>query len=90
MPFEIEPSDRFFSGVYPTGIVYADRQTEEHGDYKRLAFLSFSTLEPDVKQDCPADLRKRIEDDASAIQGRRGENYQISTSGQAVKLGFAL
>ena len=90
MPFDIEPSDRLFSGVYPTGIVYADREMEEHGDHKRLAFLSFSTLELDVKLDCPEDLRKRIEDDASEMQSSRGENYQISTSGQTVKLGFTL
>lgn len=81
-------SHRLFAGVYPCGIVYADRFVEEHGDYKRLAFLSYRTLELqwDAKS-VPVDLRLQIEADAATIQAQRGQQYQISTCGQTVMLG---
>lgn len=81
--------DRIFSGVYPCGISYADRCREKHGDYARLAFLSYATLELRVEDDCPAELRPLIEADAAAIQAKRGQLFQISTSGQTVLLGQA-
>jgi hypothetical protein len=80
-------NSRIFSGVFPTGISYADRQREETGDYKRLAFLSFSTLVLEVRPDCPHGLRTEIEADAARIQARRGEHFQVSTCGQTVLLG---
>jgi hypothetical protein len=78
---------RIFAGVYPMGIVYADRQREAHGDYKRLAFLAFSTLVLDVEPDCPPALRAEIEADAAPIQAMKGQDFQVSTSGQTVVLG---
>lgn len=80
---------KIFSGVFSTGIGYADRTREECGDYKRLAFLSFSTLELKIERDCPADLADEIRLDAKAIQDKRGEQYQISTAGQTITLGYA-
>lgn len=81
--------DRLFAGVYPCGIVYADRKREKAGDYLRLAFLSYTTLklewEPNASM--PADLRDEIERDAGLIQARKGELFQISSSGQTVRLG---
>src|SRR3546814_11083186 len=35
---------RIFSGIYPAGIVYADRTRQTGGDYARLAFLPYDTL----------------------------------------------
>lgn len=80
-------NERLFSGCYPCGIVYADRHREKHGDYARLAFLPYSTLELEIEADCPAELRVRIEADAAHIQSRRGERFQVSSSGQTVMLG---
>jgi hypothetical protein len=80
---------RIFAGVYPAGIVYADRHREEHGDYARLAFLSYATLELEVEKSCPAQLRAEITEDAARIQARRGQQYQVSASGQTVLLGSA-
>lgn len=80
-------SDRLFIGVYPGGISYADRHREKDGDFARLAFLAYDTLQLKVEQDCPPDLRKRIEADAASVQARRGEMFQISTCGQTVMLG---
>ena len=82
--------DRLFIGIFPTGIAYADRQREVAGDYQRLAFLSFATLELEIECDCPADLASRIRSDAASMQLRRGEQFPISTAGQTMRLGYAL
>lgn len=82
-------NDRIFRGNYPCGIVYADRKREKHGDYARLAFLPYNTLQLEFADDCPPELRKQIEAEAAAIQSRRGEQFQISTAGQTVTLGGA-
>jgi hypothetical protein len=83
-------NERIFAGVFSTGIGYADRKREKHGDYARLAFLTFSTLTLEIEKDCPAALRKEIEDDAARVQAKRGEAFQVSTSGQTITLGYAL
>lgn len=80
-------NERIFAGVFSTGIGYADRAREKHGDWARLAFLSFSTLELVIEKDCPAALRADIEANAAKIQARRGEQYQVSTCGQTITLG---
>ncbi len=59
--------DQLFSGVYPTGIMYADRWTTDHGDYVKLAFLSRDTHKLEIMDDCPAHLRQRIEEHAAEI-----------------------
>lgn len=86
----VRTEDRLFSGVFPEGIVYADRQREVGGDYKRLAFLSFRTLELEVEKDCPDDLGARIKKAAADLQARKGQPFQVSTSGQHVTLGYGL
>ncbi len=82
-----EQRERLFVGVFPAGISYADRSREEFGDYKRLAFLPFRSLVVEFAVDCPAGLRALITRDAAVIQARRGEDFQVSTSGQTVRLG---
>ena len=79
--------DRIFIGVFSTGISYADRLREKKGDYAKLAFLAFDTLQLTFEKDCPRELKAVIEKDASAIQAKRGQRYQVSTSGQTVLLG---
>lgn len=78
---------RIFAGIYPAGIVYADRGREVNRDYKRLAFLPFATLELRLEPDCRPDFAAEIKVDAAAIQARRGQPFQVSTSGQTVILG---
>lgn len=82
--------DRLFAGVFPTGISYADKGREEHGDYARLAFLSFDTLDLKFEANCPAPFRDLITDDAASIQAKRGQDFQVSTAGQTILLGPAL
>jgi len=82
------PGSRLFSGVYPTGIVYADKARERDGDYLRVAFLPFSTLQLEwAPGSHPAELRAEIERDAAQVIAQRGEQYPVSASGQTVKLG---
>jgi hypothetical protein len=84
------PDPRLFIGIFPAGIVYADRTTEKQGDYKRLAFLDYATLTRFLEDDCPPDLRSRIIADAATLQLRRGRSFTIASSGQTVRLRSAL
>jgi hypothetical protein len=72
---EEEAKARLFAGIYPGGLVYADTGREKHGDYARLAFLSWATLQLDVEKDCPAKFREAIEADAAKVQARPGERH---------------
>ena len=67
--------------------MYADRTVEEAGDYKRLAFLPYSSLELELKPDCPPDLAEQIRVHAATIQARRGQEFQVSACNQTVMLG---
>lgn len=78
---------RLFIGVYPCGLVYADRSRERHGDYVRLGFLPYASLNLMLEPDCPADLAALIRADAQAMRARTGERFPISSSGQSVVLG---
>lgn len=81
-------NERLFIGSYSTGVVYADRGREVHGDYARLAFLAFRSLKLEIEPNCPRGLRDQIVTHAASIQSRRGEQYPVSTSGQSVTLGM--
>lgn len=82
-----ELAPRLFQGVYPGGIMYSDRAVQRSGDYRQLAFLSFATLELRFENDCPEYWKPFITEKAAAIQAKRGQEYQVSTSGQTVLLG---
>lgn len=72
-----------------TGFWYADKGREEHGDYAKLAFLPFGTLELEIVRGCPPAFAEQIKVHAAIYQQKRGEKYQISTSGQTITLGYA-
>lgn len=75
-------------GGYSEGIVYADKRVEEDGDYKRLAFLPYDTLELEFRGECCSkETKEFIRRKAEEIIKRRGERYEITTSGQWVILG---
>jgi hypothetical protein len=84
---KMTPAERLFCGVYPGGLVFADRGREKGGDYARLAFMPYETLEARIEPDCPKDLRPLIEETVKGMQARRGEPFEISTCGQTVMLG---
>jgi hypothetical protein len=77
-----------FIGIFPAGISYADRTREEYGDYARLAFLPYSTLKLDVRDNCPPALRAEIEAHAATLKA--GDSFRVSTCGQTVQLGGAV
>ncbi|RTL35829.1 MAG: hypothetical protein EKK53_23825 [Burkholderiales bacterium] len=80
---------RLFIGVYPAGLVYADRLREVGGDYARLAFLPYDTLDLQLSADCPAELRQAVSAHADRMRAKRGQAFQVSTCGQTVILGKA-
>ncbi len=81
--------DPIFLCIMTTGWWWTDRTREEHGDYARLAFLSFSTLELEIFKGCPENFKARIQAKAENFQSMEGQDYQISTSGQTIRLGHA-
>ena len=82
--------DPIFLCIMPTGWWWSDRTREEDGDYVQLAFLSFSRLELEIFSSCPEKWKQRIRDEAAKYQAMRGQDYQISGSGQTMRLGHAL
>jgi len=85
-----DPAERLSIATFPTGISYADKQRQRHGDYLRLAFLPFKTLELEwAPVPIALGLRHLIEEHAQRLRARRGEDYPTSTNGQTVKLGHA-
>lgn len=81
-------NNRLFIGCYPTGFVYADRKVEVHGDYKRLAYLHYGTLEADIEDDVPSFLLNRINDHINKIRSLKGTSYQIAGN-CVITLGYA-
>ena len=79
-------NDRVFVGIFPCGIGYADLAVEEHGDYKKLAFLPYRTLELECYTK-HAGMRKFIEEHARTVIARKGEQFEVSACGQTVLLG---
>jgi len=73
-----EKHDRLFCGCYPGGLVWADRDRLVGGDYRRLAFMSYETLELQLEGRVPEALRARIVADAAEIQAKRGQSFQIA------------
>lgn len=83
-------NDNIFMGIYPTGILYADRQVIVDRDYKRLGLLFYATLELQLEDDCPDHLARDIESHAASIQMLRGHPFETSQCGSSVILGDAL
>ncbi len=83
---ECEAKAALFIGCMPTGLGYCDTRREESGDYKVVAFLPFSTLVLQI-HDLGSDLLPAIKADAAIMAAKKGEEYQVSTSGQTVLLG---
>jgi hypothetical protein len=83
--------DRLFIGIYPCGLVYADRKHEVAGDYALLAFLPYASLVPDFTKRCSSKhpLRAEIAAHMDSMIAKRGEDFQVSTAGQTVRLGGA-
>jgi hypothetical protein len=84
------PIDRVFCALFPVGVVWSDRFVDLDGDYKRLARMPYDTLELQFEADCPYELRAEVTSQAKFYQDRRGQEYQVTRSGQTVVLGSAI
>lgn len=78
-----------FVGCIGNGMTYCDRTQEEHGDYKKIAHLSFGTLKLTI-WDEESPLLDFVKESAADIQARRGTLCRVSTCGQSVILGHDL
>lgn len=78
---------RLFIAMFPAGIGYADRSREEHGDYKRVAFLSYRTLQFEPEKGANKRLVEQARQHAATIQAMRGQELRVSFCGQTVLLG---
>jgi hypothetical protein len=66
--------------LFPTGIIYADRTRDDPStrDYKRLAYLNYATLKLDLEPDLNGELLNYVVNEASKIQQKKGERFQIA------------
>ena len=73
---------KLFIGVYPAGVVYANKAIEENGDYKRIAFINeFGALRFYVPvSSIPADDLLRIDHDANVARCRFREKWDTKTN----------
>ena len=81
--------ERLFIGSYPTGYLYSDRDRDDPRtrDYRRLAFLPFSTLKLEwSNEDVPA-LNAAIRAHAAGIIAKRGQQHEVDSCGHTVILG---
>ena len=71
---------------FPTGLVYADRTREDPStqDYKRLAYLNYSTLQLDIEPDCKTQLADYVISEAAKIQAMRGQLFSIAGNAQVM------
>jgi len=71
---------------FPTGIVYADKTREDPTtqDYKRLAYLNYTTLVLELEPDCKSNLAEYIRSEAAKIQAMRGQPFSIAGNMQVI------
>ena len=84
---KLRENQPLFIGVYPAGLVYADRTREKNGDYLRLGFLSYSTLELTLSNNPTGQILQDIKEHAATMQARKGEQFSRSTCGSFITLG---
>lgn len=77
-----------FIGVFPCGIVCADKSRRVGGDYVRCACIDYETLTLEIEKDCSAKLREIIQKQAEKFKSKQGQKYPLSTSGQCTTLGY--
>lgn len=78
---------RLFIAIWSTGIGYYDKARIADGQYQRIAFLDYHTLEIEWHSALPSDLAAEITADAATIQAKRGQPFQFGGPGQAIILG---
>jgi len=81
---------KLFIGVHATGLSYSDATREQHGDFQRLAFLSYDTLalkwytDPDG---LPITLFSAITKSVDEMRGKAGQRWDYDCCGHTALLG---
>ena len=57
------------------------------GDYRRLAYISYTRLDLELEPDCPEKWKPLLASEAAKLQTQRGQAYPVTTCGQTVTLG---
>jgi hypothetical protein len=78
---------RLLIAYFPAGIGYADKSREKHGDYMRIAFLSYRSLQFEAEKGADMKLVEQARQHAASIQAMRGQELQTTACGQTVILG---
>lgn len=84
---------KLFIGVHATGLSYSDATREEHGEFKRLAFLSYDTLAVKWYVDSdrlPITLFSSIAKSVDEMRGKAGQHWDYDCCGHTVLLGSKL
>lgn len=66
-----------FIACFPTGLVYCDKSREVDGDYIKVAYLNYGTLDLSVYEP-RSPLMPDVKADAEQMQSRSGEQFQIA------------
>lgn len=82
----VKAKEDLFIAIFPGGIGYCDTSKEEHGDYKKIAFLGYRSLELEIHAP-KSKLLPEIRAHAARIQAKRGQQFVVSGCGQTVTLG---
>lgn len=80
---------RLFVGKYPNALVYGDMAREKNGDFLRVANLYYSDLTVKIYEE-KSPLLPMVLADIERVQAMKGQQYQVSASGQTVLLGWKL
>lgn len=75
------------------GIEYYDRSRPrtEYKDtegYARCGCIPFAMLKPWIEDDCPDEIRDIIQEKASELEKRMGQEFRIPSTGETVTLGY--
>jgi hypothetical protein len=87
-------SESLFTSVSDGYVIFANKQVLEDGDYQTVAIFAPRSLEltwffgPALYHD--QSIVESIRASADDLRARRGDHFEISTSGQTEVLGFAL
>lgn len=83
-----QPEDALFSCCMPCGFTWCDRTKEEHGDYKRIAFMPYDTMKLEIHS--PRNfLIPRVKEDAARLIALTGTRYAIAGN-VTITLGYGI
>jgi len=83
-----QPEDALFCCCMPCGFTWCDRTKEQHGDYKRIAFLPYDTMRLEIHS--PRNfLISRVKEDAARLIALIGTPYAVAGNSTII-LGYGI